>query len=157
MYVNSRNADSTPDQLMFKSFHFVHKTIFDICYQELFSFACELILFVEKWIRFDKGSEEVEVYHVVLVREKSDVLSLLDEGVVSGRLQSFLLLVGSRGQQHLNMVLGAGGGLQADDEAVLEDKTEIWKPEWWSGQPASSQAYLGMTEAELCLITMNSR
>ena len=48
MYVNSRNADSTPDQLMFKSFHFVHKTIFDICYQELFSFACELILFVEK-------------------------------------------------------------------------------------------------------------
>ena len=42
--VNSRQADSTPDQIMFKLFHFVQKTIFDICYQELFSFACELIL-----------------------------------------------------------------------------------------------------------------
>ena len=125
--VNSRQADSTPDQIMFKLFHFVQKTIFDICYQELFSFACELILFVEKWIRFDKGSAEDEVYHVVLVREKSDVLSLLDEGVVSGRLESFLQVVWSRGQQHLNMVLGAAGGLQADDEAVLEDKTEISK------------------------------
>ena len=123
-YVGSRQHSGS-SYVQFTSFCTEKQIIFDICYQELFSFACELILFVEKWIRFDKGSAEDEVYHVVLVREKSDVLSLLDEGVVSGRLQSFLLLVGSRGQQHLNMVLGAAGGLQADDEAVLEDKTEI--------------------------------
>ena len=65
------------------------------------------------------------VYHVVLVREEAQVLALLDEGVVGGRLKSFLLAVGSRGQQHLHMVLGTAGGLQADDEAVLEDEAEI--------------------------------
>ena len=78
--------------------------------------------------------------------------------MVGGRLEGFLLAVGSRGQQHLHMVLGTAGGLQADDEAVLEDETEISKQtSVMILTSPRAPAHLGMTEAELCLMTINSR
>ena len=116
--------------------------------------------FGEKCISFDGRKVKrtrFTVYHVVLVREKAQVLSLLDECVVCRDLESFLLAVRSRGQQHLHMVPGTGGGLQADDQAVLEDKTEISKHQHDEPQTLAGPAHLGIIEAELCLMTMNSR
>ena len=50
------------------------------------------------------------------------MVGLLDEGVVGGDLESGLGLVRGGGHQHLHVVLGGGGRLQADDQTVLEDE-----------------------------------
>ena len=93
--------------------------------------------------------------------------------MVGGSLESSLLsllAVWSRGQQHLHVVPGTAGRLQAHDQAVLQDKTEISIVIMIMIMimivimimiiimiMIVTTAHLGIIEAELCLMTMNSR
>ena len=65
-YVDSRQHSGSNYVQLINFILYRKPEIFDICYQELFSFACELILLREKCIRFDrrivKRTSQVTMY-----------------------------------------------------------------------------------------------